>query len=53
MVEKEPEPFNKPVITREELLEDCEHDPEGAEAFVALLHDLRRQRAAALRDQSD
>jgi hypothetical protein len=34
------------------LLRHTEHDPEGAEKFVALLHDLRRLRASAALDES-
>ena len=39
-------------ITREELLRDKVDDPQGAEEFVALLHELRRKRAAAALEQS-
>ena len=53
VLEGEPEPSHKPGITREQLLEDAESDPAGAEEFVALLHELRRQRAAASQDHPD
>jgi len=42
----------KQGVTREQLLKHTEHDPEGAEEFVALLHDLRRLRASAALDES-
>ena len=37
----------EPAINREELLADTEDDPRGAEEFVKLLHELRREPAAA------
>jgi len=52
-MEGEPEPSHRLGITREQLLEDAESDPPGAEEFVALLHELRRQRAAASQDHPD
>ena len=33
----------KPPVTAEELRTDTEHDPEGAEEFVALIRALRRE----------
>jgi hypothetical protein len=43
----------EPGITRKQLLEDTKSDPSGAEEFVALLHELRRQRAVASQDRPD
>jgi hypothetical protein len=33
----------KPPVTAEDLRTDTEHDPEGAEEFVALIRALRRE----------
>ena len=33
----------KPPVSLDELKTDTEHDPEGAEEFVALIRALRRQ----------
>lgn len=35
-------------VSREQLLRHTEHDPQEAEEFVALLHQLRRGRASAV-----
>jgi hypothetical protein len=35
----------KPPVTVEDLMADTEHDPEGAEEFVALIQALRNERS--------
>jgi hypothetical protein len=35
----------KPPVTVEDLMADTEHDPEGAEEFVALIQALRSERS--------
>ena len=37
--------FLKPPVTVEDLMADTEHDPEGAEDFVALIQALRNERS--------
>jgi hypothetical protein len=35
----------KPPVTVEDLMADTEHDPEGAEEFVALIQAIRNERS--------
>jgi hypothetical protein len=35
----------KPPVTVEDLMTDIEHDPEGAEEFVAMIQALRNERS--------
>jgi len=39
----------KPLVSAEDLKADTEHDPEGAEEFVALVRELRKSDLRSLR----
>jgi hypothetical protein len=43
----------RPAVTLEDLKTDIEHDPEGAEEFVALIRTLRREGSRSLTRSPD